>query len=325
MLAALLAVGVVGATAYVNHQIAAIPRMNLDLHSDVARQPGLPAYTRPARPSGAEASSLNILVAGVDAGESSHIARDFNGTWTPGSHRSDTIMVLHITADRRRAYVISIPRDSWVPIDGYGMGKINAALSYGGPSLFVRTVEQFTGLRMDHVVMADWSGFTHLVDAFGGVRVHLPGTSGITTLDGKKALSYVRERYSLPRGDLDRIQRQQNVLRALSAQAMSSGVLLDPGRLAQMLRVVGHSVAVDDDFTNAQMRDLALSLRSLRGDDITQVTVPVARFAMLDRQSVVIVDRGRAAALFGAVLTDDLPKYLSTHDADVLPAPTAVD
>ncbi|MGH3506262.1 MAG: LCP family protein, partial [Nocardioidaceae bacterium] len=326
-LGGLLFAAVGGWAAYLNHQISAIPRIDLDLGSDVLVGAGLGTGTghveRPPRPTGKAAKSVNILVAGVDAGESSRILDGLeDGAWVPGSHRSDVIMVLHLSADRRKAYVISVPRDTWVPIDGYGMAKINAAFSYGGPPLYVHTLEQFTGLRMDHLAIIDWAGFKDLTDALGGVEIE--GATGPTRLDGEQALDYVRERYSLPRGDLDRIQRQQNVLRAITVQLMSAGTLSNPVKLTDVLKAVTHSIVVDRNLTNERMRELALSLRGLRGGDLTQITVPVAGLDRVDGQSIVRVDPDKARELFGAAITDELDKYVATRDVDTLPAPASV-
>jgi anionic cell wall polymer biosynthesis LytR-Cps2A-Psr (LCP) family protein len=202
------------------------------------------------------------------------------------------------------------------------MAKINAALSYGGPALFVRTLEQFTGLRIDHLVLVDWRGFTSLVDVLGGVEVH-QSDGERSRLGGEEALEYVRERDSLPRGDLDRIQRQQNVVRALSEQIVSRGVLLNPAKLTEVLQILTESLAVDESLTDAEIRDLVLSLRSV--DGVTHLTVPVAGFDRVAGQSVVRVDHGRAKTLFGAAVADELDDYTAAHDVDTLPAPTAVD
>src|SRR5690606_11587247 len=117
--------------------------------------------------------AINILLAGSDA------RTDGRGTtgagkgdaWKRGGQRSDTIMILHITGDRKSAYLISVPRDSWVNIPGRGMNKINAAYSFGGPPLYIQTIEELTGLRMDHLAVIDWTGFQALTDALGGVEM----------------------------------------------------------------------------------------------------------------------------------------------------------
>lgn len=311
---------VAGAAVYVNRQLAAVPRLDFDLN-----QPGT-GYERPPSPSGDAARAVNILLAGVDAGQSSRILEELrHGPWVPGSHRTDAIMILHIDGDRRHAYVISVPRDTWVSIDGYGMAKINAAFSYGGPQLFARTMEEFTGLRMNHFAIVDWAGFKSLTDALGGVTIQASGSNGTTTMDGKEALAYVRERYSLPRGDLDRIQRQQNVLRALSSQVASAGVLANPVKLDDVIKSFTHNVAVDKDLGNQEFWNLAMSLRHLKTQDLTQLTIPVKRFATIDHQSVVIIDKAGTKRLFGAAIADELGGYLAHHTEDTLPAPGSVN
>jgi LCP family protein required for cell wall assembly len=321
----LLLAGVVAAAAYLNEQISSIQRIDLDLDSEVLTQaPGTSGSSggstespRPPEPTGAAAGSLNILLGGVDAGHSSRIIEKLGQAWVPGSHRSDTIMVLHLTADRRQAYLISVPRDTWVPIDGHGMAKINAALSFGGPALFVQTMEQFTGLRMDHLAIADWIGFKEVTDQLGGVKIQQSdGTT--STLDGAAALEYVRERKSLPRGDLDRIHRQQYVLRALSDELVSRG-LGSPAKLVSVLDTVTDNIAVDKSLTDKKLRSIAVSLRNLGSDQVVHVTVPVERFDRIAGQSVVIVDEDKARELFGAAVGGEMEEYLAANGADLLP------
>ena len=167
----------------------------------------LPEATRPKKPMGAGADAINILLAGSDArtDESGGTTGSGKGdAWKKTGQRTDTIMVLHITGDRRGAYLISLPRDSWVGIPGRGTNKLNAAYSYGGPGLYIQTIEKLTGLRIDHLAVIDWTGFKALTDALGGVEMRFndrtrfsSGKSydaGTHTLDGEEALDYVRER-----------------------------------------------------------------------------------------------------------------------------------
>jgi LCP family protein required for cell wall assembly len=327
-LTGVLLVAVAGMAVYVTGRIDGLTR--IDLNQPTALGPGLVEADRPPRPTGEAAGSVNILLAGLDAGEDAPpVAQLASGEWVPGSHRSDTIMILHLDADRRHAYVISIPRDTWVVIDGHGPAKINAALSYGGAPLYVRTIEQFTGLRMDHLVLVDWRGFMDLTDAMGGVQLAAPAgsSSGAATVEltGEEALDYVRERKSLPRGDLDRTQRQQNVLRALLDQTLSAGTLANPFKLQDVLTAVTDNVAVDSSLTTRRILDLSLSLRNLRGGDaVSYLNVPVRAFDMIEGQSVVLVDRPAARALFSATRADELDEYVATHEVDSLPAPAYV-
>ena len=196
---------------------------------------------------------LNILLLGADHGQvGQSVAEDLeDGKWTPGQHLSDTIMVLHIPADRKSVQLVSIPRDTWVSIDGYpadgGHGKINAAFSYGGPELAYQTVENLTGLKIDHVAIIDWVGFRDLTTALGGVRVYVPETfydssqritweKGWQTLEGDRALQYVRTRHDIPgskQDDFGRIARQQNFMRAVMGKLLSSDTTHNPVRFTQ--------------------------------------------------------------------------------------------
>lgn len=310
-----LLVGILGGAAlWINAQLRSIPRIAVDA----------PAAGRPLAPTN---GSVNFLLAGADNGDNgTSIAQEVaSGRWRPGSHRSDTLIVLHLTADRKRAYLISIPRDTYVPVPGRGNQKINAAFSYGGPDLTLQTVEDFTGLRMQHTAVIEWIGFRDLADALGGVRVYISETTesskgsggrwerGFTTLRDKRALRYVRTRYGLRNGDLDRIQRQQNFVRAALSQAASKDTLTNPLRFGRIVTAITHNLTVDTGLTNKAIRDLAFSLRGLRADDITFLTTPMKRFERNEAGSVVIPDRARTAELFADVRSDRLDRYVAKY------------
>lgn len=331
LLTALALIGalVLGSAFYLDRQISHIPRVQLKI----------PEAGRPAAPSGKFQKSMNILLAGADNGDAGGetIAETVKkGDWKPGSHRSDTIMVLHLTADRKHAYLISVPRDTYTGIDGYGDQKINAAFSFGGPSLYVQTLEQFTGLRMSHLAIIDWNGFRDLSTALGGVKVYIDQTSvdhkhgntwtkGYETLKGDRALEYVRTRYGLQNGDFDRIQRQQNFMRAALSQAASKGSLTNPIRFKNMLSAITHNLTVDSGFSNGDIRSLAWSLRHLRPRDITFITSPMKRFESNQAGSVIIPDLAKTRELFGDVATDDLGEYVKKYGgAGSLSAPDHV-
>jgi LCP family protein required for cell wall assembly len=329
MVVALLATLLVGACGslamYYNVQLGDVDRITaLGDYSD-----------RPGRSESA-GDALNILLMGTDNGNGSSIKEELaDGEWEVGSHRSDTIMILHITADRDAAYLVSIPRDSYVRIPEHGHDKINAAFSYGGPALAQRTVEQLTDVRMDHLVMIDWASFKDLTTALGGVPVTISDTftdpktgtwkAGTYNLQGERALAYVRTRYGLENGDFDRIKRQQNFLRALLRKTLSQGTVSNPVRLTNVLEVLTDNVTVDEEFDVGEMRGLALSLRGLRGDDVEYLTAPLGRYDEVDGQSVVRLKRRESQALFDAVRMDDIDSYLRRYGGDQLPAPGSVD
>jgi LCP family protein required for cell wall assembly len=292
---------------------------------------------RPAELASAK-GAMDILLMGTDNGDSGSSIKDelADGHWTPGSYRSDTMMILHITQDRDSAYLVSIPRDSYVKIPGYGHDKINAAFSYGGPLLTQRTVEHLTNVRIDHLVMIDWSSFKDLTTALGGVKVTIPETftdphndvtwkKGTYNLEGARALQYVRTRYGLTNGDFDRIQRQQNFLRAMLHKMLSQGTVTNPIKLTNVLRVLTDNVTVDGTFDPGEMRDLALSLRGLRGDNVEYLTTPLGSYDTVNGSSVVRLDQVESRALFRSLRHDDIESYLKKYGGDTLPSPEKVN
>lgn len=289
---------------------------------------GLDEEARPDKPStGAGSNSINILLTGIDTRESRKSTGAGAGDeWKRTGQRSDTIIILHIPDDRKSANLISIPRDSWVDIPGHGLNKINAAYSFGGPTLYIETVEQLTGLRIDHLAVIGWEGFRDLTDALGGVTMTfdepVEGASrqvfpaGEVTLNGEEALDYVRARYNLPNGDFDRVRRQQNFLRSLMKQTLSKGTVTNPVKLNNVLDAVTQNLSVDEQFTNNKMRKLALEMRDIRSDDVTFMTAPVSGTGMEGDQSVVYLDSKKLEELFGAVKVDNLDAYLEKYGTD---------
>jgi LCP family protein required for cell wall assembly len=275
----------------------------------------VPEQARPQRVQVAR-DALNILVLGSDT-------RDPNDT---SGSRSDTIILLHLPRDRSGAQLVSIPRDTWVHVprskDGRHGGadaKINAAFAWGGTPLTVQTVETFTGVRIDHVVMVDFSGFKEIVDALGGVtidverdftsRTSLRADSirvfhkGRQSMDGETALDYARERYAFSDGDFARIRHQQQVIAAILSKASSRGILTNPGRLNAFLRATADAVAVDDTLNTVEM---ATQLRHLRSANLSFYTSPSAGTGRKGDQSVVFPDTTKAKVLFDAIRHDDV-------------------
>lgn len=249
----------------------------------------VPADTRPA--AGADGAT-NILLVGTDA-------------WKNKPPRSDTLMVVHLPADRQQAYIVSIPRDSWVPIPGRGRAKINAAYAWGGPALLVQTVEQFTDLRIDHFAQISFDGFEAMTDAVGGVTMPKVGR-----LNGKEALVYVRERKSLQNGDFDRIKRQQAFVRQLLAESTSTS---NPMELLRLADAMSKAVGVDNGLTGGELRSLALSMRNIRGSDIEFTTAPNKGTGWAGDQSVVYLDPEAGVGLWTAMREDRMAEWTATH------------
>ncbi|MCL3837861.1 LCP family protein [Aeromicrobium duanguangcaii] len=291
-----------------------------------------------------EGRALNVLLLGSDKGEpkkgqpkNTTIAEDAaSGDWPVGKYRSDTLMIVHIPADRKKVYLVSLPRDSFVPIyDAEGKTthseKLNAAFSMGGPVATINTVEKLTGLKMDHLAIIDWAGFKDLSSAVGGVEVTIPRSfydpqqkiqwnAGKQTLEGKKALDYVRTRYGLAGGDFDRIKRQQNFMRALMGKMLSSGVTTNPNKLTKTVSALTDNLTVDEGWSGTAMAKLALSLRGITTDDVTFMTAPV-QGTQTDPTygSVVILQPDKLAELFTALGDDRMGRYLKKYPDDVLP------
>ena len=263
--------------------------------------------------------ATNILLLGSD----SRISAGDPSQWEAGAQRTDAIMIVQVSGDRQEVSVVSIPRDTWVEVPGYGQAKINAAYSYGGPSLTIQTVEQLTGVHIDHFVIADFESFEALTDEIGGVVIDLktPQTladtqfpAGAQRLNGAQALAYTRERKSLPGGDFDRINRQQSWMRAIVSQVLHGGVLTDPTKLYGFLSAVTQTMAVDEGFTIDEMQSLAIDLRGLRSRNINFLTIPTAGTGTSeDGQSIVVRDEAADTPLYGALATDTVQEYLEAH------------
>jgi LCP family protein required for cell wall assembly len=223
--------------------------------------------------------------------------------------RTDTIILLHKPSSGPST-LISLPRDSFVPIPGHGHNKLNAAYAFGGAPLLVRTVETVTGIRIDHYAEIGFGGFVGMTDAVGGVKLcpsrnindkkaGLHVKKGCQVMDGPTALGYVRARYFDPKGDLGRVQRQQEFLSAVFAKAVSPTTLLNPFRLVPLGNAATTALTVDKRDGPIDLLRFALAMRAVAGGKGIQTTVPVAnpdyRTAV---GSTVRWDRAKALELF---------------------------
>lgn len=285
-----------------------------------------------AQPPPSKDGSQTFLLVGVDArSDLPTTGKDAKAPeWKPGAQRSDTMMLVHLPADHKHAYVVSLPRDSWVAIPGHGKAKLNAAFSWGGPPLLIDTVQRLTKVKIDHLAVIDWSGFKKLTDAVGGVDITVdktvsrrngPGgvwTAGTHHMNGDDALDYVRERYGLPRGDLDRTHRQQNFLRAVLSKMLSGGTFSNPLKLKRTLDQVTSVVSVDDRLSDGDLRGLVWNMRGVRSSDMTFMNAPIAGFDMIRKQSVVLLDPNGTSDLWEAIRNDTMASYVATNTIDKL-------
>jgi LCP family protein required for cell wall assembly len=229
--------------------------------------------------------------------------------------RTDTIMLLH--SGSSGAVLVSIPRDSYVSIEGHGRNKLNSAYAFGGAPLLVSTVENATGLRIDHYAEIGFSGFVGAVDAVGGVELCVPQAikdpkaalnikAGCQELDGPTALGYVRTRATAG-SDFDRVERQRAFLAALVKKATSPATLANPFRIVPLTSAVSAAITVDDSDHAWNLLGLGLAMRSISGGGGVTTTVPVGATPTIGGQSVVQWDKTRAPALFDALQNDQKP------------------
>ncbi|MFI6936993.1 LCP family protein [Streptomyces sp. NPDC050287] len=243
---------------------------------------------------------MNVLLVGTDGRD--HITAAERHAYRLGGapcHCTDTIMIVHISEGRKRASVVSLPRDSYAVTPehtdrttgerhhGHPI-KINAAYAEGGPNLTVRTVESMTHVKIDHYLEVDFTSFMKTVDVLGGVRICTvePMKDTYTGLDlrpgphvlrGGPALQYVRARHVDGASDLSRMQRQQLFLAALIDRATSSGILLNPMKFRDVARAVLGSVRADKGFGTAELLDLGRAMRNFSPSSSEFTTVPIGR------------------------------------------------
>ncbi|NEB75274.1 LCP family protein [Streptomyces sp. SID14478] len=224
---------------------------------------------------------------------------------------TDTIMILHYGDSG--PYLISIPRDSYVPIPGHGQGKINSAYALGGAPLLSRTVEQATGLHLDHYAEINFLGLVDVVDSLGGVSICVPDgglhdeksgadfDAGCRHMDGVQALQYARARYSDPQGDLGRVKRQRQLVDAIADKALSPAVLVPPWKLIPFLSSSLDALTVDPDTGIGSLAMLGLKASDLAGTS----TVPVGSEPYVPGVGDVVEwDAGEAGQLFAALRDD---------------------
>ncbi|WP_309052749.1 LCP family protein [Streptomyces sp.] len=272
---------------------------------------------------------MNVLVVGTDGRD--RITAEEKEKYRLGGepcHCTDTVMLVHISGDRERASVVSLPRDSYAEMPEHTdlttgerheahPVKLNAAYAEGGPALTVRTVESMTGVKIDHYLEVDFTSFMRTVDAVGGVEIctarpmkdpytGLDLAAGTHELDGGRALQYVRSRHIDGAADIGRMQRQQRFLAALVDRLTSGGVLFNPVRFRQVATTMLGSVRADEGFGTDQMLSLAKAMRGFTPASSEFVSVPVGNmsFPVKGIGSTVKWDAAKAQKLFQALRED---------------------
>lgn len=265
------------------------------------------------RPVVSVTGAQNILLLGSDTrGE---FGDDLEGGQ---GQRSDTMMIVHIPANRESVQIMSIMRDNWVDIPGYGMAKINAAMATGGVPRVIQTVEGIIDARIDHVAIIDFEGFKGLTDALGGVTIDNPrafsskGTSfaqGEITLNGKDALNFVRTRYAFADGDYSRVRNQQLFLKGVMNQLMSKDTLLNPGKISDSVSAIAKYMKVDPDLDVNYILGLGISMKDLRPSDVTFFTSPTLGTGTAGGQSIVRPDWDELKIVAEHFKNDTLDSY----------------
>lgn len=281
-----------------------------DLLGD-ASQPG-------RRPDWEDDTPLNLLLLGSD----------FRDEEPDAGERSDTVMLVHISARRDEATVLSIPRDSYVNIPAHGdhwpggMNKLNAAFAFGGAPLAATTITELTGLPLHGALVANLAAVRDLVDAVGGVSVCVPyqvisaGTdqvwpAGCHQLDGASAAAFVRQRQQVPGGDFGRIHNQQLVLNAIAKQVTAQSLLSNPLLLDRLLVTAAEALVVDQRL---DLRKLALSVRKIKPANVRYLTVPHTNPGLVTTAgSAVELDTMKAHALFAAIRDDNVAQWLADN------------
>ncbi len=266
-----------------------------------------------------DTSGYNYLLVGSDSREGlTTEQRKKYATGDAAGNRTDTIMLVHVSESGGKPVMVSLPRDSYVPIPGHGHDKINAAYSIGGPKLLTNTVEQSTGIHVDGYVEIGLGGFATVVDSVGGVDVCVARDmkdkkagidlkKGCQTLNGGNALGYVRSRYEDPLGDIGRAARQRQFLGALMKKAATPSTVLIPWRYKSFADSSAAGIAVGQGTGIMDAVRVLQAMRSVSNDEGLSLSVPTSDLAYRTNAGALAVkwDTERAKALFTALKNDE--------------------
>ncbi len=267
-------------------------------------------------------TALNILLIGSDSRVDQRAAATAGKA---SDQRADTLVFIHLPANRQQVYGISLMRDLWVTVPGHGEAKINASLQLGGIPLVTKTVESLLGQRINYTVMVDFQTFAALTDAVGGVDVNVtvpfsstfaPGVSfpaGVNRLNGARALVFVRERKAFVDGDYQRVRNQQNFLKAVLAKAVKQGAADRTAARRLAATVLPRITAVPAPTLDALAR-LTVSFRSTPAGGGVFFTLPTAGDGTSDDgQSIVLQDPAATAEIAAALRANTLGSYVAAH------------
>jgi LCP family protein required for cell wall assembly len=298
----------------------------LNAWNSVPRVDNNPSGERPVDKSGS-----NYLLVGSDSREglTPEQQNALNGGGSAEGKRTDSIILVHVPGNGGKAAMISIPRDSYVPIPGHGSNKINAAFAFGGAQLLTQTVEQVTGVHVDGYLEIGFAGFAGVVDSLGGVEVCVPFDmkdqdaaidlkKGCQNLDGPTALGYVRARKSDPRGDIGRAERQRQFLGALLKKAATPSTVLIPWRYKSFADSAASGLEVGETTSFTDAVRMLQALRGVDSGETLSLVVPIETAALQTPNAGVAVkwNTAQAKALFNAIQQD---QPLTTPPAGTVP------
>jgi LCP family protein required for cell wall assembly len=344
IVAALLSVSVVFVSAYVWANYRKLDHGLRRLSITTGPQPSVPGG---GRETDIDGKDQNLLVIGNDdrSTMTDKEIHQLKTGWDGGSLATDTMIIVHVPADGSKATLISLPRDSYVKIPGYGTDKLNSAYASAytaakgntdakraaGANLLIRTITNLTGLTIDHFLQVDLIGFYRISNALGGVPVnlchavddpqysHLVMSAGKHTISGVQALEFVRQRHGLPHGDIDRTARQRYFLTAAFRKIASAGTLLNSRKLANLVSAVDKSIYVDRTFSLAS---LIKQMSNLSANNIVGNSIPYEGYANVDVGNVVIVNPAKVKVFVNKLIHAGPPAPSTTPDrsADASPA-----
>lgn len=270
----------------------------------------------------------NILLMGTDT--RGNLGTSLNKT----GYRSDTMMILHIEKNREKIQVISIPRDTWVPIPGFGKGKINWALSFGGANLAVKTVSNFMKIQIDHVVIINFKGVIKLSEVLDGIPIYNPQSftsdpiaypqtfhfnKGNIVLKGPNALAFVRERHAFAGGDVARIANQQRFIKAVISRILSAGVITNPAKVLDLSNTIGKLLIVDAGLNSQWILNKAVELSGFNSENMQFFTIPIKTsghepYGGID-QYVLYANNNEVADISARLQSDTLSSYVAPAQA----------
>lgn len=276
----------------------------------------------------AEKTAENILLMGTDT-------RGALGTsLSKTGYRSDTMMILHMEKDRKKIQVISIPRDTWVPIPGHGKGKINWALSFGGANLAVKTISNFMNIEINHVAVINFKGVIQLSEVLDGIPINNPQAftsdpvaypqtfrfaKGDIVLKGPNALAFVRERHAFKDGDVARIENQQRFVKAVIDRILTGGVIGNPAKVLKLSNTIGKLLVVDKGLNSQWILTKAVELASFKSENMKFFTLPMKtsgheKYGGVD-QYVLYANTDEVAKISSLLAADKLSSYVAPPQA----------